>query len=95
MTQRSSTPTVPFIASPHVIPTHSYDCHSWTCVTRELEQSSTDRPQKAYRRQPSPLLMAAGLLTAVLVGSATVMQVQQATTHVLAEASADFAHHQF
>ena len=78
----------------------SSDCHSWGCITRELEQPptviSTDTlSSNIARRRPSPLLMAASILTVFLLGGATIAHVQQAATSILVEASADFTHQTF
>ncbi len=85
-----------------LLPTRtSHDCQSWGCITRELEhhsQTSTaiaDHPSLPPRRQPSALLMAAGIMTTILIGSATLMQLQQASVRILTGASADFTQQNF
>ncbi|MEM1426728.1 MAG: hypothetical protein AAGF75_09270 [Cyanobacteria bacterium P01_H01_bin.130] len=85
-----------------LLPTHtSHDCQSWSCITRELEHHSqtsnaiAEHPDLPPRRQPSALLMAAGIMTVILIGSATLMQIQQASVSILTGASADFTHQNF
>ncbi|MEM9770517.1 MAG: hypothetical protein AAF889_02745 [Cyanobacteria bacterium P01_D01_bin.73] len=104
MTQHSVRPTPSFVASPLLIPSASYECHSWTGLARELEHditapsplseiaSTTTTPRSFRRDRPSPLMMAAGVLTAVLLGSASLVYAQQSVNAVLQEASADFAY---
>ncbi|MGD1849060.1 MAG: hypothetical protein ACFCBU_00095 [Cyanophyceae cyanobacterium] len=101
MTQHSPRTASSLMSSALLIPSASYECHSWTGFSRELEQDiTTPAPvdadpasSRSFRRdRPSSLMMAAGILTAVLLGSASVVYTQQAATAVLSEASADFAY---
>ncbi|MGD1938883.1 MAG: hypothetical protein ACFCA4_15225 [Cyanophyceae cyanobacterium] len=98
-TTRTTTPSL--VSSPLLIPSASYECHSWTGLSRELEQEITtpapidhhaSSPCSFRRDRPSPLMMAAGILTAILLGSASLVYTQQATTAVISEASAEFAY---
>ena len=99
MTQRPIDRTTALLSSPLIIPSGGDDCQSWACLARELEPQpltpTTDVTHPIPHRRSSPLLVAAGLLIAMLLGGATMFQVEQATRAVLGEASADFTHQNF